>query len=86
MPQRGSSQRAHATAPWTRPSIASILTGLYPSSHGARSVDQLLPDSVATLAGSSEALAFIKVLDPAQGWATRSQQEEFSSFWPKRSQ
>ncbi len=51
-------QRAYATAPWTRPSIASMLTGLYPSSHGARSVEQLLPDSVATLAGMLKAEGF----------------------------
>jgi len=52
--------RAYATAPWTRPSIASMLTGLYPTSHGASTVDLMLPDSVATLAGMLQ----------AEGWAT----------------
>ena len=27
-------ERAYATAPWTQPSVASLLTGLYPSGHG----------------------------------------------------
>lgn len=52
--------RAYATAPWTRPSIASMLTGLYPTSHGAATVDLMLPDSVATLAGMLQ----------AEGWVT----------------
>jgi arylsulfatase A-like enzyme len=50
--------RAYATAPWTRPSIASMLTGLYPSSHGARLVNQLLPRTVATLAEMLQAEGF----------------------------
>ncbi len=27
--------RAHSTAPWTKPAVASLFTGLYPSQHGA---------------------------------------------------
>jgi len=41
-------------ASWTRPSVASILTGLYPSSHGAVHKADILPDRVETIA---EALA-----------------------------
>lgn len=43
-------QHAYAQSSWTRPSIATILTGLYPSEHGAvRKLDPL-PDHVDTLA------------------------------------
>lgn len=44
-----------AQASWTRPSVATILTGLYPSSHGAVHKADLLPDRVDTVA---EALNF----------------------------
>jgi len=37
-------------ASWTRPSVATILTGLYPSSHGAVHKADRLPDRVDTLA------------------------------------
>jgi arylsulfatase A-like enzyme len=37
-------------ASWTRPSIATILSGLYPSSHGAIHKADILPDRVDTLA------------------------------------
>jgi arylsulfatase A-like enzyme len=37
-------------ASWTRPSVATILTGLYPSSHGAVHKADRLPDRVETLA------------------------------------
>jgi arylsulfatase A-like enzyme len=39
-----------AQASWTRPSIATVLTGLYPSSHGAVHKADSLPDRVDTLA------------------------------------
>jgi arylsulfatase A-like enzyme len=42
--------RAYATDFWTLPSHASMLTGLYPSEHGASSETNRLPDNVATLA------------------------------------
>jgi arylsulfatase A-like enzyme len=41
--------RAYATAPWTSPSVASMITGRYPSSHGVTRVGPL-PDEVVTLA------------------------------------
>ncbi|GIW42691.1 MAG: hypothetical protein KatS3mg076_3268 [Candidatus Binatia bacterium] len=43
-------ERAYATAPWTKPSVASIFTGLYPSAHGATSVQATLRTEVPTLA------------------------------------
>src|SRR5437773_682900 len=41
---------AFAQASWTRPSVATILTGLYPSSHGAVHKADRLPERVDTLA------------------------------------
>jgi arylsulfatase A-like enzyme len=41
---------AYAPAPWTKPSIASMLTGLYPGSHGVQQMASTLPDDVRTLA------------------------------------
>jgi arylsulfatase A-like enzyme len=37
-------------ASWTRPSVATILTGLYPASHGAIHKADILPDRIDTLA------------------------------------
>jgi len=37
-------------ASWTRPSVATILTGLYPSSHGAVHKSDILPNRVDTVA------------------------------------
>jgi arylsulfatase A-like enzyme len=41
---------AFSQASWTRPSVATILTGLYPSSHGAVHKADILPDRIDTLA------------------------------------
>ncbi len=46
----GSRFSAYAQASWTKPSAASLLTSLYPSSHGAMSKPSALPDSIETLA------------------------------------
>jgi arylsulfatase A-like enzyme len=43
-------ERAYATAPWTRPSIGSMITGLTPSAHGGTAVDRPLPEAATTLA------------------------------------
>jgi arylsulfatase A-like enzyme len=53
-------QRAYAPAPWTRPSVASVLTGLYPRSHRADRVQRPLSGDVVTLA---------EILS-ARGWQT----------------
>lgn len=42
--------RAYSTSSWTTPAVASILTGLYPSSHGALNMFSRLPDEAITLA------------------------------------
>ncbi len=43
-------EHAYAQASWTRPSIATILTSLYPSAHGLRHKMDALPDQVTTIA------------------------------------
>jgi arylsulfatase A-like enzyme len=43
-------ERAYAPSPWTLPSHASLLTGLYPSHHGAFNEKLSLPAGVETLA------------------------------------
>jgi arylsulfatase A-like enzyme/uncharacterized membrane protein YbhN (UPF0104 family) len=53
---------AFSQAPWTRPSVATILTGRYPSSHTATLKGSVLPDALTTLpevllAGGYETLA-----------------------------
>ncbi len=42
--------QAFGQASWTRPAVATILTGLYPSSHGAVHKADILPNRVDTLA------------------------------------
>jgi arylsulfatase A-like enzyme len=42
--------RAYVTAPWTMPSVASMITGLYPSGHGVKNVMSGTPMSLHTLA------------------------------------
>jgi len=42
--------RAFASAPWTMPSVATMLTGQFPSRHAATSFDRGLPEEVDTLA------------------------------------
>ncbi|MGE4606718.1 MAG: sulfatase [Myxococcota bacterium] len=42
--------RAYAAAPWTKPSVASMITGLYPAALGIDNVFSRLPQSALTLA------------------------------------
>lgn len=42
--------QAYAQAPWTRPSVASLMTGLYPQSHGVATPFDRVPESLPTLA------------------------------------
>ena len=43
-------ERAYAPAPWTLPSVASIMTGLYPGAHGTTRIGLRLADRIPTLA------------------------------------
>jgi arylsulfatase A-like enzyme/uncharacterized membrane protein YbhN (UPF0104 family) len=51
-------EAAFAQASWTKPSVASILTSLYPSSHTAVHKPSQLPDSVTTVAESFSAFGY----------------------------
>ena len=42
-------ERAYTQASWTRPAVASIMTGLYPSTHGTVDRGDMLADSIPTL-------------------------------------
>ena len=35
-------ERAYSTAPWTKPSVASMITGLYPSAHRAHELESIV--------------------------------------------
>ena len=48
-------ENARANAPWTRPGVASVLTGLTPWQHGANEVDARLSPKIETLAELLEA-------------------------------
>ncbi len=41
---------AYSNATWTRPSLATIMTSIYPSGHGVKKIGDRLPDSFTTLA------------------------------------
>lgn len=41
---------AYSNAPWTKPSVASFLTSLYPNVHGAVNITDTLPHGVLTIA------------------------------------
>ncbi len=43
-------ERAYVTAPWTKPSVASMITGLYPSAHRANQLESIASESLLTLA------------------------------------
>ncbi|MHA1207012.1 MAG: sulfatase [Candidatus Hodarchaeales archaeon] len=43
-------KKCFATASWTKPAVASVLTGLYPNIHGAEEREDSLPSEVDTIA------------------------------------
>ncbi|PCH78850.1 MAG: hypothetical protein COB96_05035 [Planctomycetota bacterium] len=43
-------ENTYAQAPWTRPSVASLMTGLYPTSHDTVTMFDRMPDELETLA------------------------------------
>ena len=50
---------AFAQAAWTKPSMATLLTGLYPSSHATRYKTSALPTGLATLPGLLQAQGYV---------------------------
>jgi arylsulfatase A-like enzyme len=43
-------RNAYSNAPWTKPSVASIFTSVYPNEHSAISLNDVLPEGVLTIA------------------------------------
>ncbi|MDP6850832.1 MAG: sulfatase-like hydrolase/transferase [Planctomycetota bacterium] len=43
-------ENTYAQAPWTRPSVASLMTGLYPTSHDTVTMYDRMPDGLETIA------------------------------------
>ena len=43
-------KKAYSAAPWTKPSVVSIMTGLTPLAHTARYKESVMPDNLSTLA------------------------------------
>jgi arylsulfatase len=43
-------ERAYSSAPWTKPSVGSIMTGLHPSHHAVDRMLRVLPESAQTIA------------------------------------
>ncbi len=52
---------AYAQASWTRPSVATIFTSLYPSTHQAIHKSDVLPDAVVTLAEALQGAGYATV-------------------------
>lgn len=50
--------QAHATSSWTAPSVASILTGLYPAVHGVETAASVLGPKVPTMAEAFRAAGY----------------------------
>ncbi len=51
-------ERAYGTASWTLPSLASVMTAHYPSTHGCRHNSSRLPPGMKTLAGHLDGAGF----------------------------
>jgi len=51
-------KKAYSTSSWTKPSIASLFTGLMPSVHGVTSIDDILKEEEFTLADAFKSKGF----------------------------
>ncbi len=60
-------ENARAQAPWTRASVGSVLTGLWPSVHGAQDDPDALPEAVDTLAERLSSAGFLTTAVTANG-------------------
>lgn len=59
---------ATSTAPWTLPSHASLLTGMYPNRHGVVTVTSVLPPGTPTLARMLGSAGFTTAAVVNSGW------------------
>jgi arylsulfatase A-like enzyme len=79
-------ENAFAISTWTRPSVATILTSLYPSSHGVQRKTDSLPEAAPTLAESMHDAGYRTVgyvtsgdIAPAFGFGQGFQEYHFLS-------
>jgi choline-sulfatase len=63
-------ENAYTTAPWTKPSVTTILTGLYPSSHGAQSEEAKLSSKLTLLSEVLKSSGFKTGLFSANGYVS----------------
>lgn len=65
-------ERAQTPENWTKPSVASILTSLFPATHGAKNDASRLPQSVTTLAEIYQEADFETASFLANGYVSRA--------------
>lgn len=63
-------ENAYTTAPWTKPSVATLLTGLYPSSHGAQSEEAKISSKLELVSEVLQARGFRTGLFSANGYVS----------------
>ncbi len=78
---------AFANSSWTRPAIATILTGLYPASHKVMHKTDLLPDAVSTIAevmgeGGYRTAGFVTNINVAPSFNFQQGFDSFSYLSP----
>ena len=64
-------ERAQSPENWTKPSVASVLTGLHPVDHGARTQAAALPDSALMLSEHMKSNGFATAGFIANGYVSR---------------
>ncbi len=78
-------EHAWAAAPWTKPSVAAILTGLNPRQHGVNHNDQRLADGTETLArrldrAGFESAAFVTNINGSDRFGFQQGFDHFTYF------
>lgn len=63
-------EQAHAPENWTKPSVASVLTGLFPATHGAKSTEARLPDGALLISEHVRAQGFATAGFIANGYVS----------------
>jgi choline-sulfatase len=72
-------ENTQAPESWTKPSVASVLTGLHPASHGARFGDARLSDSAFTIGEAFKQAGFVTGTFIANGFV--SEKFGFNQGW-----
>ena len=79
-------ERCYSQAPWTKPSMSSILTSLYPSEHGSTQMFEPMPDAFLTFPEVLREAGWYTVgfsANPVMGTFTNLQQgfAKFTDSW-----